>query len=97
MKAFTIWAHKKGDGLMRLYPYMGETEDVESADYGGGGWHVANHDTRNVIKFGRWGFDSPYEIGGVISLKSHIERICKRLREGAFDDIDELRIKITEE
>lgn len=98
MKLYTIWAHKKSfqHGESNYLPYMGETEEVESADYGGNGWHVANHNTRSVIKFGEW-TDTPYEIGGETNLKSHIERICKRLREGVFDDIDELRIKIKEE
>jgi len=97
MKFYTIWTHKKGEGLQRLYPYMGELEETENADYGSNGFHSANHNSRNVIKFGKWAFDSPYQIDGVINLKSHIERIIQRLREGCFDDIDEIRIRISEE
>jgi hypothetical protein len=97
MKIYKIYAHKKGEGMSRFYPYMGETEVTEQTDYGGGGFHVSNHETRNVIAFGEWPVDSAYEIGGLINLKSHIERIMKRLREGQFDDIDQIVIEIEDE
>ena len=97
MKVYRIYAHKKGEGMSRFYPYIGETKATEQADYGGGGFHVSNHEVRNIIAFGDWLTDAAYEIGGVINLKSHIERVFKRLQEGKFDDIDEIVIRIADE
>lgn len=67
------------DGL----PYLGETDETEQADYGGGGWHVANHYTRNVLGIGKK-HDQPKVIVGYTCLKSEIDRIITRLRDGSI-------------
>ncbi|MFA6270297.1 MAG: hypothetical protein WC657_03755 [Candidatus Paceibacterota bacterium] len=60
---------------------MGESEEVENCDYGGEGWHVRNHMQRNKLLFGKV-LDKPKLITGYICLKSELERILSRVREG---------------
>lgn len=64
-------------------PYLGESDKTESADYGGDGWHVNNHMTRNTLTIGDW-HESPATIEGCINLKSHIDKILARERAGTM-------------
>jgi hypothetical protein len=95
LRFYYIYMHRKGDNK-QLYPYLGEIEETEKMDYGGGGFYVHNHNERNVIAFGDVA-QKPYQMEGTRNLASHIHRILLRLRENRLDDIDEIRILIREE
>lgn len=72
-------------------PYRGEDYDAtEPADYGGEGWHVANHGKRNLLLIGG---GEPKVIIGSINLKSHLDRILARVRDGSIE-AGEITIKL---
>lgn len=64
-----------------IYPYMGESEEVEKCDYGGGGWHVSNHIERNKLLFGKV-LEKPKLITGETCLRSELNRIIDRAKSG---------------
>ena len=64
------------DGLA----YCGEDIDnTTRADYGGDGWHVKNNEQISALLIGG---ESPTIIDGNINLKSHIDRIIRRIKLG---------------
>ena len=77
-------------------PYLGESEETEKADYGGEGWHVHNHSERNVLKFGDIG-DKPKTIVGVRCLKSEIDRIMTRMKDGSIALTESMEISQIDE
>lgn len=64
-----------------IYPYLGESEEIEKFDYGGGGWHVRNHIERNKLLFGKVG-EKPKLITGETCLKGELNRIIDRHKSG---------------
>lgn len=102
MKAFSIWAHKKGDGLLRRQVYIGETDETENVDYGSNvGFHNANHYVRNKIEFvDAFDFANNQKekiIEGRTNLLSHLTKIIERERDGLLDEFDQLIIEIRSE
>jgi hypothetical protein len=102
MKIYRIEAHKKGDGLFRRSLYIGETDGLEEADYGGTvGFHNANHNIRDKIEFvDMLDFvkaQKALKIEGRRNLLSHLKRIVDREPDGILDGFDELIITIKEE
>lgn len=74
MKNYFIYVDGQG--------YQGEdTEHTYPCDYGGEGWHVSNHYEKNMLLFG----DPAKAIGGETNLKSHLDRILSRMRDGSLD------------
>jgi len=69
--------------------YSGESVDTYPSNYGGDGWHVNNNRCATVLLFG----GDPYKIEGFINLKSHLDRILKRSRDG-YLDIEKIEINI---
>jgi hypothetical protein len=75
---------KRPDGIAMFYimldgaPYQGEHESVESSPP-----RPSQHSpvTRNRIKIGH-PLDTPLWIQGHINLRSHVDRILTRMREG---------------
>lgn len=61
-------------------PYQGEAEGVERSSYPGVGRYYSAV-TRNPIKVGH-PLDLPIDIISHINLRSHIERITRRMAEG---------------
>ncbi|HEX7050332.1 MAG TPA: hypothetical protein VF188_09040 [Longimicrobiales bacterium] len=81
IRAYTIWI----DGRA----YGGEDPDVlEAAPALNGGWYDNGPTTVNGIKIG----GEPYAIEGRLNLRSHLERIIRRL-----DRLDPVRIEIRRE
>jgi len=63
---------------------MGESAEVEKCDYGGNGWQVKNHIERNKLLFGKV-TDNAKLITGETCLKSELERIIARIRDGSLE------------
>lgn len=59
--------------------FAGESEETEAADYGGtgNGFHHANHNSRNILKFCK-SPESAHEIGGWMNLLSYFKRFYDR-------------------
>lgn len=59
--------------------YGGEDpEKTYPCDYGGSGFHTSNHSRKNVLIFG----NEAKVIEGNICLRSHLDKILDRMREG---------------
>lgn len=59
--------------------YQGESNDTYDTNVGGEGWHVPNHHELNELAFG----DAPgKQLIGMRNLKSHIERVMRRINDG---------------
>lgn len=72
--------------------YSGESDDVYVSDYGGNGWHINNHKEATVLLFG----GEPHKIEGNINLKSHLNKILKRSRDGQLS-INKIEINVVGE
>jgi len=69
-----------------LLPFQGESmETVEEINHGNYGFgHHQNANKISVLKFGEPG-EPAHRIGGMINLKSYLERITRRMRSGLLD------------
>jgi hypothetical protein len=72
--------------------YAGESTESEQSDYGGNGWHVNNHGSRNKLLFTD-NESTTNIIEGRRNLRSHIDRIMSRIDDGTLK-ADEIIIKL---
>jgi hypothetical protein len=83
MNTYKIHVLMSGD--TKPLPYQGESTETVKYNYGGSGYgHSANMREMTKLKFGNVGEPS-HEIGGETNLKSHMDRIARRIRAGLLN------------